>query len=206
MKTRLPCAAALAVSFAALPVGAAGARMPADPMGLPGLYGGNHVCENGALPEITRRIAEDTPGNRFCMIWAGKTQPMFNISVAEETTHRLPLLSMPAPLPEGQADLSPVAVTVRFPDGSTFDGRGVYGTEKAITSTRMESLEAVLAGFSRPSVISITIGNTTQRFSAPALQKAVMAVRECAAARRPVAVSAGPGPGWRRAARYQQKP
>ncbi|SHN57118.1 hypothetical protein [Erythrobacter sanguineus] len=97
MKTRLPCAAALAVSFAALPVGPTGARMPADPMGLPGLYGGSHVCENGALPEITRRIAEYTPGNRFCMIWVGKTQPMFNISVAEETTHRLPLLSMPAP-------------------------------------------------------------------------------------------------------------
>lgn len=65
MNNRLPCAiAALAVPFAALPVGAAGAQLPADPMGLPGLYGGSHVCEDGehgALLEITRVIADDTP-------------------------------------------------------------------------------------------------------------------------------------------------
>lgn len=44
--------------------GPAHAEMPADPLRLTGLYGGSNVCENGehgALMEITRVIAGDTP-------------------------------------------------------------------------------------------------------------------------------------------------
>lgn len=126
-------------------------------------------------------------GQKMCMIWAGKTQPMFNFTVMENLSHRRPLLNMAAPWLEGQADLSPVAVSVSFPDGSTFEGRGVYGAEKNVTSTRMDSLEAVLAGFSRPGVISITIGGTTHQYDAPWLKTAIVAMRECAAALPPVA-------------------
>ena len=50
---------------------------------------------------------------------------MFNFTVMEHLSHRRPLLNMAAPWLEGQADLSPVAVRVSFPDGSTFEGRSV---------------------------------------------------------------------------------
>jgi hypothetical protein len=130
----------------------------------------------------TSAVPSGPPGNRYCMIWAGKTQPMFNFTVREQTSHSLPLLVMSAPWLEGQPNLSPVAVAVTFPDGSTFAGRGVYGTEKNVTSTRMESLDAVLAGFSRPGVISVTIGDTTHRFRSPSLQQVIVAMRECVAA------------------------
>lgn len=52
------------LAIAVMPLGAARAELPPDPLGLAGLYGGSHICENGehgALLEITRVIAGDTP-------------------------------------------------------------------------------------------------------------------------------------------------
>lgn len=57
-------AACAALAFAPALSGPARAELPADPLRLVGLYGGSHVCENGehgALMEITRVIAADTP-------------------------------------------------------------------------------------------------------------------------------------------------
>jgi hypothetical protein len=61
-----PSAAALLAALAFVPAlsGPARAALPADPLRLTGLYGGSHVCEDGehgALLEITRVIADDTP-------------------------------------------------------------------------------------------------------------------------------------------------
>lgn len=61
-----PFATALiaALAFASALSGPARAELPADPLRLTGLYGGSHVCEDGehgALLEITRVMAEDTP-------------------------------------------------------------------------------------------------------------------------------------------------
>lgn len=61
-----PSAAALlaALAFASALSDSAQAELPTDPLRLTGLYGGSHVCksgEHGALLEITRVIAADTP-------------------------------------------------------------------------------------------------------------------------------------------------
>lgn len=118
----------------------------------------------------------------FCMIWAGKTQPMFNFAVYENDAGRVPKLLMSAPWLRGRADRSPVDVKVEFPDGTRWETRGIYVVERDLTVTVMPSLDELYQKLSRPGVISLEIGGTSKRFQVPNFDRVPAAMRSCIAA------------------------
>ena len=129
-------------------------------------------------------VSDKPAGNdpKFCMIWAGKTQPMFNFSVYENDARRIPKLLMSAPWLRGQADRSPVDVKVEFPDGTRWETRGVYVVERDLTVTVMPALDELYRKLSRPGVISLDIGGTNKRFQVPNLDVVPPAMQSCIAA------------------------
>ncbi|MFW5634057.1 MAG: hypothetical protein ACOCYR_04110 [Erythrobacter sp.] len=124
-------------------------------------------------------------GMRTCRIQAGQKEPMVNFAVNEYDTDRASKFRMIAPWLDGQPDRAPVAVRIVFPDGSTFEGEGVYGNTNHMTVTSMPSLDTVLAGLSRPGALVVTVGGRTNAFAAPDLAREIADMRACVAALPP---------------------
>lgn len=119
---------------------------------------------------------------RTCRIQAGRQEPMVNFAVNAYDTDRNSKFRMIAPWLAGQPHQAPVAVRIVFPDGSTFEGTGVYGNTNHITVTSMPSLDTVLSGLSRRGSLTVTVGGRTHAFAAPDLASQIAAMRACVAA------------------------
>lgn len=121
-------------------------------------------------------------GMRTCRIQAGREEPTVNFAVNEYDTDRNSKFRMIAPWLAGQPHQAPVAVKIVFPDGSTFEGTGVYGNTNHLTVTSMPSLDTVLSGLSRRGRLVIAVGGRTHAFFAPDLAPEIAAMRVCVAA------------------------
>lgn len=145
------------------------------------------AAQDGPRPlDVTWSSNGATPsgigGMRTCAINAGSSEPKVNFAVNEYDTDRSSKLRMIAPWLKGQPNRAPVAVEVVFPDGSSFEGTGVYGDMNDITVTPMPSLDSVLDGLSKAGVLVVTIDGKTHAFVAPDLGQEIAAMRACVAA------------------------